>query len=352
MKVVILNCYSAKNSGDGLLVDLAIKKIEAQHSGADIVLVASDPSSFNGRHPSIHNEYFHNPGALSLIKILVKVCAFLITKKYSYKGYSGLVDADFVYSVGGGYLRFGFFTETLKTIVIHLSQLAWAQSNAKGRHILLSQSIGPFRFMPLSVVGKFLSKAQSIELRDDRSFHELSAAGLPVHRTVDLAVGQLKNDLTVKSYQDDPAVCIVVLRDIRRGRLKTAEFIAKIHLISKNFNRVVFAIQSQVNGNDDSEFYKQHGIISNVSLVDALKKNPGAIVVSVRLHGALESMIKGHKTLHLSYERKGFGAFEDLGLSEFVMNVYDFNEDSLIDRLSCLKALSAQEYFNNIKKIL
>ena len=47
------------------------------------------------------------------------------------------------------------------------------------------------------------------------------------------------------------------------------------------------------------------------------------IVVSTRLHGSLAALLAGFPSIHLSYERKGWGAFEDLGLPQYVLNARD-----------------------------
>ena len=44
----------------------------------------------------------------------------------------------------------------------------------------------------------------------------------------------------------------------------------------------------------------------------------------MRLHAALMALKAGHYVIHLAYERKGFSAFEDVGLSEWVHNVNTF----------------------------
>jgi hypothetical protein len=51
--------------------------------------------------------------------------------------------------------------------------------------------------------------------------------------------------------------------------------------------------------------------------------------VSVRLHGSLESLLNGVPSYHLSYERKGFGAYADLGLNRWVANAADFDADEV-----------------------
>jgi len=47
--------------------------------------------------------------------------------------------------------------------------------------------------------------------------------------------------------------------------------------------------------------------------------------VSVRLHGAIAALLAGIPAIHLAYERKGWGAYEDLGLREYVHDARTFD---------------------------
>jgi polysaccharide pyruvyl transferase WcaK-like protein len=55
---------------------------------------------------------------------------------------------------------------------------------------------------------------------------------------------------------------------------------------------------------------------------------PG-VVVSVRLHGAIASLLAGWPAIHLSYERKGWGAYQDLGLDEWVHDARAFDVEKV-----------------------
>lgn len=61
------------------------------------------------------------------------------------------------------------------------------------------------------------------------------------------------------------------------------------------------------------------------------------VVISVRLHGSLQSMISGCPSIHLSYERKGFGAFSDLGVSEYCHGFKSFNPKLIEKQVNALK---------------
>jgi polysaccharide pyruvyl transferase WcaK-like protein len=63
---------------------------------------------------------------------------------------------------------------------------------------------------------------------------------------------------------------------------------------------------------------------------------PRRVVVAMRLHAALMALRAGHLVIHLAYERKGYGAFEDLGLDEYVHHAWRLDERRVVDQVSAL----------------
>jgi len=60
------------------------------------------------------------------------------------------------------------------------------------------------------------------------------------------------------------------------------------------------------------------------------------VVVAVRLHAALMALAAGHYVIHLAYERKGFGAYDDLGLSPWIHNINSFDPSSVARQVEAL----------------
>lgn len=109
----------------------------------------------------------------------------------------------------------------------------------------------------------------------------------------------------------------------------------------KNKSKVVCAVQSAVRGNDDGAFYRELGITEDLLPLKAtLAKYQPDLVISVRLHGAIESLLSGVPAYHISYERKGFGAYQDMGVEDWVINGGDINVDTIIDTVYAPDALS------------
>jgi len=94
-------------------------------------------------------------------------------------------------------------------------------------------------------------------------------------------------------------------------------------------------VQSQTSGNDDRAVMDQIGarqIVSRAELLDSGTAE-ARVVIAVRLHAALMALRAGHLVIHLAYERKGFGAFSDLGLSEYVHNVSMFEPNRVVEQV-------------------
>ncbi|WP_432455670.1 polysaccharide pyruvyl transferase family protein [Agarivorans sp. QJM3NY_29] len=354
MKVALMNCYSSKNSGDGLLVELACQYIKKQHGqDTEIIIVCSDPDSFNGDYQVLGNE-FSRSGILGHVAVLLKVIGFLLFGRYSAKQYQSLQNCDRFYSVGGGYLRFGSLSEALKTLIVHCSQIAWVKSNINQPHILLSQSIGPLRYVYSAWLSRLLANTEQVFVRDDKTVAELKNINLQSTRVKDMAVSELirKFDSLEVSTLPHSSTCILILRDLRRGKAVNHKFLKELEPVLAQFESVVYAVQSEVNSNNDGDFYQQYGISDFISVKEALTKYPQALVISVRLHGAIESLLAGFKTFHLSYERKGFGAYQDLNISEYVDNAYNFNSVEVEERVAKLRAMNEMDFFNQIRASL
>jgi len=58
----------------------------------------------------------------------------------------------------------------------------------------------------------------------------------------------------------------------------------------------------------------------------------------VRLHGAIAALLAGRPAIHLAYERKGWGAYQDLGLDEFVHDARTFDPAAVAAQTRALAA--------------
>lgn len=300
MRVVILHAYSALNAGDGLLVDETLEMLRASFGpDLDITVVASRPETFD--YAGVH----------------------MVGSRPSWRGYTpefvrtmiGIREFDLVVGVGGGYLRAGHPKEAAKTLLVHGPQLI-AASRSGDRAIYLSQSIGPIRFGLRRVFAALLSRVGTVAVRDDRSAREFDVPS--VQRLPDLAL--LGQDWQPRSADDIHERPVLSSREIRGTVPVPVRDLAEL---MRPFDGYV---QSRGASNDDAaavESLAPASILTRPVLLG--QAGPRRVVVAVRMHACLMALAAGHYVVHLSYERKGFGAFGDLNLGPFVHNVFSFD---------------------------
>jgi polysaccharide pyruvyl transferase WcaK-like protein len=351
--VVLLHAYSSKNSGDGLLVELSINLLKSAFGERTRVsIVAADPRSF----PQYSDVYPAPVLADSGLSRVVSAAGLLLPVA-RHRGMAALLrileSADLVVGVGGGYLRARNGMEALKLEAGHLLQMRAARLSGKPA-VYLSQSIGPATpAWPLrGRLRGMLRHFSAVFVRDDRSA-ALLADNLNTHRVPDLAVmdfEQRSAEIMTRIGQSSPDVKHVafVLRKApswtkqQRERYETAtrQLIQQLGQTC----RITFALQSTGRGNDDLAYCRSIGISGElVPLKELLIDDRPDVVVSVRLHGSLESILSGVPSYHLSYERKGFGAYADLGLVDWVANAADFDADKVAKAI--LKPNAIREFW-------
>lgn len=331
--IYLLHAYSAKNAGDGLLVQLSIKLIRKRFPGDLINVVCIDVDSFDKYE-------FENVRFLSLWDFVIQ---------------GGLIfvkNVQAVFAVGGGYLRASNFNEGFKCILSHGLQIVLSKSRHVKHYEYLPQSIGPFNGLIGRVLKSLvLSINGVIYVRDDISLNELSLDN--VIRTPDLVaqeiINKFENSSTFKYYPRKIDKIVFVFRDLK-GRRYIDEYIEKLKQLYSRYPEAIFALQSSGRGNSDEIFYKNvFGLNSLLSLKDVLS-SAYCLVVSVRLHGSLESILYGHPSIHISYERKGVAAYSDLGINDFVFKSNDFDVEEIAERIDSVIS-DDSIFWNKFKKV-
>ncbi len=342
MRVAILNVYSARNRGDGLLAELAVAMCrDAFGDDVTCTVAAHDPESFAGTDfgspVTVLSPFGTDRGPL----VAARGALALLTGGrlgFSRAFRRATRDADVLVSVGGAYLRGGFTSELAKCLLVHGSQLAHAARLAGSRPwVLLPQSIGPFTGVAHTRVSRWLARATAVFLRDDKSAREFAA--LPnTHRVGDsavLAIGTTATDTagTGAGGTAEPAARGLILRALPSAG--DYEERARALLAASTWVPIV---QSARGGNNDVLFYERLGVHAELSLAEAVRQAGIGTCTSVRLHGALESILLGVPAVHLSYERKGFAAYGDLGLSEFVFDARTADPAAVLAAVAAIEA--------------
>lgn len=328
MRIAVLHAYSSANAGDGLLVEESIRLLQdAFGSDCRFVVAASDPDSFAHLDVRVVDS---RPRRFRYDRTFLRFLRRLDT-------------ADLVVGVGGGYLRAGRLLESAKTAAVHLPQLV-AAARAKTVRLYLPQSIGPARPGAHGLLRTLLGRLDVVLVRDDRTRLDFALPNMA--RVPDLAL--LKEPKGIgRIEQPVSAVPVVSTRAIRGRPLDRVTALAARLACFDGY------VQSTHSGNDDRAAMAALGprrIVSRSELMSAAGAR--RVVVAVRLHAALMALDAGHLVIHLAYERKGFGAFDDLGLPDFVHNVNRMDVDLVLEQIRRLSgdAVARHDYDETVRK--
>ena len=177
--VVLLHAYDRRNSGDGLLVDEAIRVVtEAGVSSDNIHVVALNAGSFAGvgvnlwQHPGLGRGQRLPIGgvAVSAGTTLSALTVPSVATRYVAGG--ALRDARMIVGVGGGYMQARGGKRSALAMLTHGTQLALALA-CDARTVYLPQSVGPLRGVIGGYLRHQLGRLDTLMLRDDRSVEEV-----------------------------------------------------------------------------------------------------------------------------------------------------------------------------------
>lgn len=315
--VLILHAYSPSNSGDGLLVQLALDAIERSLGEFDYAVVASDAAGFGGREPIQWG--WPQPLARSRWRRASMVVATALRRPGRVA--KAAAEADLIVAVGGAYLRGGDRIESFKSWGAHYGQLSVAARHGH-KAVYLPQSIGPYHGLYERATVAKLSQIGTVFVRDDRTLADLEGR-VNVRRVPDMAIMEWGRTFTPPRPLSTLSP-VFVARDLPRPRTYY-DLLSDI----SNSGEFEWAIQATGSGNNDIPVTTRFGGPSARPLTEVLSQDPPRIVVSTRLHGSLSSIIAGFPSIHLTYERKGWSAFQDLGLSRFVISARDARLDDI-----------------------
>ena len=327
MNVALIHAYSSKNSGDGLLVEESLA-IARQAFGHDVAvdLFASEPETFEYK---FRNRYKTIPSKLGYDRQYLKKIRHLD-------------DYDFVLAVGGGYLRGGTPVELVKMLLVHGPQLYFA-SRSTSPTMYLPQSIGPLGYGLRPWIRSCLRKIDFVAARDARTTAEVGLEN--VERRPDLAISA--NSERILSEKNLDGLPVLSVREIR-GQMPPL-----VNDLSILLGQYESYIQSRTRGNDDTLVTSQLSPTREISRGELLDSDTARVVIAVRLHAALMAIQAGHFVIHLAYERKGFGAFDDLGIPEYVHNVNSFDPTLIMYQVNRLytSASERSRYFETVQKV-
>ncbi|WP_188037057.1 polysaccharide pyruvyl transferase family protein [Actinotalea sp. JY-7885] len=317
--VVLLHGYSADNLGDGLLVDEALEMIrDAFGSDTAITLVANHPKTFEHLGIRVVDSSLRMTGYKREFISLLR----------------DLSSADLVLGVGGGYMRFGRPREAIVTALIHGPQL-FAAARTQAPVVYLPQSIGPLGALRLPA-RMLLRRLDRVLVRDDRSMAEVATGN--VERWPDCAL--MQRDARPTLPFDDADLPVLTVRAVR------GEVPAPVQELAQRIRTFDGYVQSTAGRNDDRPAMAKTGPRTTLTREELLRPGAARVVIAVRLHAAIMALQAGHYVIHLAYERKGFAAFADLGLGDYVHPVGRFDVDLVIRQIQSLRTAEVRRQYD------
>lgn len=328
MSIALVHAYRAANRGDAWLVELS-RQLVHDATGVDPTVYALDPTHLGPDARAVLPKPLRPRAAVS---------AALSTTSYGSRLNRHVVQLpdpdqlEAAIGLGGGYLRSVDGVHELIFRAHHLPQLR-LMSQLGSRGAYLPVSVGPFRRGLGRLVRRELGATAWVATRDDRSARYLTGYANR-WRVPDLAacrVGVQRPTLET----GDVGVIGVVLRSLPHSDLG----FSAVSILEQRGFKPRFGIQSSSGRtNDDRPHYERRGVLSDAedfgSLLDSAPR-PGVILAG-RLHAALDAIAAGYPTIHLGYERKSIGAFNDLGLGDYVVDAWTGGAEDLADRLAAL----------------
>jgi polysaccharide pyruvyl transferase WcaK-like protein len=354
LNVLIAHAYSTMNRGDGLLVELSKELIkEALGPDVRIAILALDAQSFRGSDPVLQYAPASR-GFLSKASGISKIAfsTWLGAPSVPALPHTKFQRPDLVIGVGGGYLRSDGGLRSVKSLIAHGLQMRWLISLGVPM-FYLPQSVGPLTDIEGKIIKRWASKIDRLNVRDDRSV-SIFPHNSHIRRRPDLAVSSIARKLSVSSINTPPTENPgLIARHLQRSTEVEERYRSSLRALMKDIPGLTPILQSSGRGNDDPYFYSKMGWDLDAPYLRDLvsKDRRPQLVISVRLHGALESIIAGIPAIHLSYERKGFGAYDDLGISEFVHNANSFDVGLVIDQVEAIQA-NPRTYWEKLERSL
>lgn len=339
--LAVLHAFSRKNAGDGLLVDLTLRLItDAGFDPAHCRILALDAASFDDL-PNVMlvpGEPRARP-SLALAGAALEVARSARRELFSL-GPGGRVarlldGCTGVVAVGGGYLVADSVVRQGGVLLNHLPQIL-AAGRAGVPSVYLPQSIGPLEGPVGLLTRRALSRVDVLYARDDETLRELRDI-TDVRRCPDLAVLRLADSLASiprpRGGQAGPTV--VIARDLPSAH----GYVDRLRALGASVSSPLWAVQADIDGpRSDRVFLRTVGAPDAGDVKDVLAHHTPGVVVSVRLHGAIASLLAGWPAIHLSYERKGWGAYQDLGLAEYVHDARTFDVEKVRAQAAALHA--------------
>jgi colanic acid/amylovoran biosynthesis protein len=379
MKILFINAYSAKNRGDYAIIlsmsdylkeiypNCEIEIMSSYHKENTIIYNANGLISVNSIWNISKGNFLtkYAKGLYMYIKSLINPNNIIFKK---------IQNSDLICSVGGGYLYSsskGPLGIGLLNMLFHI----WISKKMGKKVICFPQSVGPIHFKLDEIITKkvlqkvdmFISREpittkylkNTLQLKNTFEFLDIAflLKGTSPYK-IDISSSKLNIGITVLNW---------LFADSTSNRNDIDNYISKIKnsfmSLGKNIKIYIFV---QVDVSDNDSDYRLSSILKEELLTVGIESevirfpknlNPKIIIstygmmnifIASRMHSAIFALNAHVPTIALSYQPKTKGTFEKLNLKEFALDIKEFTEIDLINKINII--LKEKYNFNTVNK--
>jgi colanic acid/amylovoran biosynthesis protein len=378
-KVLIINAYSHYNRGDSGIIIAMIDIIRKSFDNPDIFVMS--------QYHEQNIDYYEKIKVKSVPPVwdIVGTKGFVnkyingVQKVLFYKNQSikHIQNADLVLSAGGGYLyssNRGPLGIGFLNALFHI----WLSKKLKKKTFLFPQSIGPLNYFVDKIVLKIvLDKIDLIYSREAITKDLLINVNAKKELLPDIAFSLMPQkstfiDENIQVSNDILNIGITVLdwrfacknsdfSDINQYLSKIANALRNLNLASNKKIKIYIFPQVTVNQKDgdievskilaekiqgDVEIFNLDNINGPKELIYLYSKMN--LFIGSRMHSAIFSLAGNVPTIALAYQPKTIGTFALINMSKFVLDIKNFKEKELEEKIIQLLLLETKPKIKTI----
>ncbi|MDM5340537.1 polysaccharide pyruvyl transferase family protein [Fictibacillus enclensis] len=362
MRLLLINAYSSKNRGDAGIVVAMIHLIRKVYPNAEIKVMSSYfeenedfYKQYNVKSVSAIWNLKHGNSMLERYFIGFNIVRNILFKK-NIKGVEHLLNADAVFSVGGGYLyssRKGPFGIGLLNALFHI----WIAKKFNKILYCFPQSVGPLRSKVdkrlvtyvLRKVDKFISREPITTELLKRELRLTNVMEIP---DIGFTLPAKEFDININKNKVNIGITVLDWKFAKKDATDV-DIEAYLNRISeackslmKEMGNCHFSIFPQVTvGDGDSDLLVSQKLneklgkeSSTIIDLDKIDNFPEYLVgiygqmdlfIGSRMHSTIFALAGNTPTISLAYQYKTTGTFRAIELNEYSLNIADFTADQL-----------------------
>jgi len=382
VKILIVNGYVRENKGDAALMSVLCSELARVFPGSEIVISSQEdivacPTFEGRRNVGSFTDYVLGPGMgrpRRALRLLVTLCLWALSRggrrligalsaalsETLRVKLQAVVGADLVVSMGGGYLNAAGGIDGTLSLYLMLLPMMIAEGLTTCV-VTAPQSVGPFsNGLQRWMVRRTLNRVELLELREDISTGIVRdlAITAPVARYPDMGFvfggGRAPDVRDILELPDDRLLVGVTVRQWLAPEAQARYERAMAATIDSLCARhgVVAVLIPQVTssvGNDDDRIVNRrvYALLADraqARMIDGdldhqqIKAVYGGldVLIGTRFHSVIFALTSYVPAIAVAYEHKTTGIMRDLGLEQWVVDIRDVDEESLVERAESL----------------